>query len=161
MTDDPTGQEKIDRPHAFFRHPQEVVIEPTLTKDQKTEALDAMEQDSRQLAAASDEGMAGGERNKLQDVLEAKDLLALPPVELAYETVLKDLRSRTKTDVAGDARALLEQALAALSAVVKSPSLNDPANAGPANAGPGTYDGPSPGSPADINDEMAREKLDP
>lgn len=154
MTDDTTGQEKTDRPHAFFRNPQQVVTEPTLSKDQKTEALDAMEQDARQLAAASDEGMAGGERNKLQDVLDAKDSLALSPTDFAYEAVLKDLRSRAKTDVAGDARALVEQALAALTAVVKSPVLNPAAAAN-------TYDGPPPGSPADINDEIAREKLDP
>lgn len=157
MTDDTTGQEKIDRPHAFFRNPQQVVTEPTLSKDQKTEALDAMEQDARQLAAASDEGMAGGERNKLQDVLDAKDSLALSPTDFAYEAVLKDLQSRAKSDVTGDARALVEQALAALSAVVKSATLNAAASA-PA---PGHYDGPSPGATADINDEIAREKLDP
>ena len=56
--------------------------------------------------------------------------------------------------MAGDARALVEQALAALTAVVKSPVLNPAAAAN-------TYDGPPPGSPADINDEIAREKLDP
>ena len=154
MTDDTTGQDKIDRPHAFFKNPQQVVTEPSLSKDQKTEALDALEQDARQLAAASDEGMAGGERNKLQDVLDAKDSLALSPTDFAYEAVLKDLRSRAKTDIAGDARALVEQAIAALCAVVKSPVLN------PA-AGPEHYDGPSPGSAADIEDEIAREKLDP
>ena len=157
MTDDTTGQEKITRPHAFFRNPQQVVTEPTLSKDQKTEALDAMEQDARQLAAASDEGMAGGERNKLRDVLEAKELLELSPTDLAYETVLKDLRSRVKTDVTGDARALVEQALAALSAVVKSPALNVPGG----TSAEEHYDGPLPGAAADINDEIAREKLDP
>lgn len=47
MTDDATGQEKIDRPHAFFRNPQQIVTEPMLSKDQKTQPLDAMEQDAR------------------------------------------------------------------------------------------------------------------
>lgn len=101
--------------------------------------------------------MAGGERNKLQDVLDAKDSLALSPTAFAYEAVLKDLKSRTKTVVAGDARALVEQALAALAAVVKSMMLNVAAGA----PLPGHYDGPSPGTAADIADEIAREKLDP
>lgn len=157
MTDDDAGQEKIDRPHAFFRNPQQVVTEPTLSKDQKIEALDALEQDARQLAMASDEGMAGGERNKLHDVLDAKDSLALSPTAFAYESVLKDLRSKAGSDVTGDARALVIQALAALDAVVVSPTLN-PA---PGMPEAGSYDGPTPGLPADIEDEITREKCDP
>jgi len=50
-----------------------------LSKAKKVEALDALEQDARQLAEASSEGMAGGERNKLHEVLIAKGRLGAPP----------------------------------------------------------------------------------
>ena len=154
MPDTPTTPEKTDRPSAFFEKPRDIVTDPTLTKDQKSEALNVMEQDARQMAAASDEGMAGGERNKLQDVLVAKDTLELSPISYAYDTVTKDLRARLKTEPHGDAHALLEHAISGLDAVMKSTILNPAASSG-------TYDGPSAGSPADIADEIAREKLDP
>jgi hypothetical protein len=117
MDADRTGQPKVNRPHAFFDNPQEVVIDPALSKEQKKEALDALEQDARQLSVASAEGMTGGEPSKLHDVLDAEDSLELPPTAYAYAVVLKDLRSRLTKDVTGDARALVEQALAALDAV--------------------------------------------
>jgi hypothetical protein len=49
-----------------------------LPKGQKLEALDALEQDARQLSVASAEGMIGGEPSKLHDVLDAKDSLEVP-----------------------------------------------------------------------------------
>ena len=64
--------------------------------------------------------MGGGERNKLHDVLIAKDTLVLPPVADAYETVLQDLRSREKCDPAMDTQILLKQAIAALDGLVAS-----------------------------------------
>ena len=157
MTDTKSLPEKAERPHAYFEKPGDVVVDLTLTKDEKSAALEAMEQDARQLAIASDEGMAGGERNKLQDVLVAKDTLELSPTALAYQCALHDLRARLKAEGPGDSRALLAQAVAALNAVMESPSLNPASNA----PNPGHYNGPSAGSPAEIADEIQREKLDP
>ena len=71
---------KVRKPSTYYDEPHEVVADASLSKAQKVEALNALEQDARQLAEASSEGMAGGERNKLHDVLIAEDALALPPV---------------------------------------------------------------------------------
>jgi hypothetical protein len=124
MDADKTGQPKIERPHAFFDKPQEVVIDPALSKEQKKEVLDALEQDARQLSVASAEGMTGGEPSKLHDVLDAGDSLALPPTAYAYAVVLKDLRSRLTTDVTDDARAVLERALGACPRIANSVDPN-------------------------------------
>jgi hypothetical protein len=64
---------------AHFDEPRHVLTDGSLSKGQKAEALDTLEQDARQLAEASSEGMTGGERNKLHEVLIAKDTLAVPP----------------------------------------------------------------------------------
>lgn len=72
MTDPANSAAKAQRPSIHFVEPHEVVTDPALSNAQKVEALDTLEQDARQLAAASSEGMAGGERNKLHDVLRAK-----------------------------------------------------------------------------------------
>ena len=42
------------------------------------EALETLEQDARLLTTAAQEGMTGGEENKLQDVLDAKKALEEP-----------------------------------------------------------------------------------
>lgn len=118
-----------DEPKAAASAVQKVVVDPALSKNEKVAALDVLEQDARQLMVASDEGMTGGELNNLRAVLIAKDTLERPPMEQAYEHVLQDLRDRVATEVAGDPRALLEQALAALMAVTRSPALNPPAPA--------------------------------
>ena len=70
--------EKVQKPATHFDEPHEVVADSSLSKPQKGKALDALEQDARQLSEASAEGMAGGERTKLHEVLKAKDALALP-----------------------------------------------------------------------------------
>jgi hypothetical protein len=157
MDADKTGQPKIERPHAFFDKPQEVVIDPALSKEQKKQALAALEQDARQLSSASAEGMAGGEPSKLQDVLDAGDSLELPPTAYAYAVVLKDLRSKLTTDVTGDARAVVERALAALAVVARSFILESAAGV----PGSGADGEPKPDSVTAIDEEIAREKLDP
>ena len=157
-------EKKIERPHAFFEEPHQVVTDPALSKAQKLKVLNSLEQDSRQLVAASDEGMTGGETGKLHDVLEAKDTLALPPIAQAYDVVLKDLRAGLDGDANDETRTRLELALTALGAVVESTSAaaavahgySDRGNAQTARNGV-----PAPGSPAEIDDEIAREKLDP
>ncbi len=108
---------KVEKPSAHFDEPHEVVADPSLSNVQKNTVLDTLEQDARQLAEASSEGMAGGELNKPHDVLNAKDMLALPPVAGAYQTVRLDLRSRVNGDQAIYTRIKLRQAIAALEAV--------------------------------------------
>ena len=109
---------KVEKPHAFFVEPHDVVIDPALSKAQKADILETLEQDARQMSAASNEGMAGGELANLHDVLAAKDTLELPPIAHAYDLVLKDLRSRIKTELPSDSRALMELGLTAMEAVV-------------------------------------------
>jgi hypothetical protein len=70
--------EKVQKLATHFDEPQDVVADSSLSKPQKVKALDALEQDARQLSEASAEGMAGGERTKLHEVLKAKDTLAPP-----------------------------------------------------------------------------------
>jgi len=98
----------------------QVVGDPALSKEQKKDALDILEQDARQLSVASAEGMTGGEPTGLHEVLDAKDSLELPPTAYAYHLVRKDLMSRLDADPSGDARVLIEQALLALEALTLS-----------------------------------------
>ena len=80
MNEQAKSAAKVQKPSAYYDEPHEVVVDSSLSKAQKVEALDTLEQDARQLAEASSEGMSGGERSKLQDVLIAEDVVALPPV---------------------------------------------------------------------------------
>lgn len=120
MSERAKSDAKVQKPSTHFDEPHEVVVDSSLSKAQKVEALDTLEQDARQLAEASHEGMDGGERNKLHDVLNAQDTLALPPVAAAYAIVLQDLQSRQKRDPATDTRVLLKQAIAALDGLIAS-----------------------------------------
>ncbi len=150
-------EDKIEKPHAFFEEPHDVLIDPALSKAEKSDILDTLEQDARQMSEASNEGMAGGELAKLHDVLEARDSLELPPVAHAYDLVVKDLRARVKTELPSDHRVLMELGLTAVEAVANSLILN-PVPKGRAAAAAGM---PDPGVAAEIEDEIARERLDP
>ena len=55
--------------------PRQVVADPALSKDEKTEALEALEQAARLPSTASEEGMTGGEKTNLHDVLNAQEVL--------------------------------------------------------------------------------------
>jgi hypothetical protein len=78
MGSEETRQAKTNKPHQHFDDPQQVVVDPELSKQDKAEALSTLEQDARLLATAAEEGMAGGERNKLREVLNAKKALECP-----------------------------------------------------------------------------------
>ena len=78
MNEQAKNDAKVQKPSSHFDKPQEVVEDSSLSEAQKGEALDALEQDARQLAEASSEGMAGGERNKLHEVLIAKKAIDSP-----------------------------------------------------------------------------------
>jgi len=72
---DETHQEKIEKPHSHFGSPRQVVTDADLSKEEKTEALEALEQDAQLLSTASEEGMTGGEETNLHDVLNAQEEL--------------------------------------------------------------------------------------
>ena len=78
MNEQAKNDAKVQKPSDHFDEPHEVVEDSSLSKARKVEALDSLEQDARQLAEASSEGMSGGERNKLHDVLIAKKTLDAP-----------------------------------------------------------------------------------
>jgi len=78
MNEQTKSDEKVDKLFSNFGEPHEVVEDPSLSKARKVEALEILKQDARQLAEASSEGMSGGERNKLHEVLIAKRTLHLP-----------------------------------------------------------------------------------
>jgi hypothetical protein len=108
-------QDNPPQSHENFNTPLEVVVDPSLSKPEKAEALEQMEQDARQLAIAAGEGMSGGEPTALAEVLHAKEALEQPPVDFAYDLVLKDLEAR-RLDGDGDAD-LIAQAIAILQAL--------------------------------------------
>ena len=79
-----TRQAKTEKPHAHLDDPEQLVADPALSKQDKLEALEVLEQDARLLATATatatatEEGMIGGEQSNLRDVLTAKKSLEGP-----------------------------------------------------------------------------------
>jgi Fe-S cluster assembly ATPase SufC len=63
---------RSENPSAHFGASGDVVTDASLSLEQKKTALDHLELDARLLQKATDEGMSGGEQNKLADVLDAK-----------------------------------------------------------------------------------------
>lgn len=138
-------QLKIDRPHAYFVQPGEVVVDHSLSKDEKMRVLETMEQDARQMGTASAEGMAGGGDSRLQDVLAAKDAMELPPGEVAIAVVMQNLRGKLPGTEGTATYRVIEHAIAAVGAA--RDALAEP------HAVRDTK--------AEIETELAMEKLDP
>ncbi len=124
MDSDDTDSNKTARPHAHFDAPHEVVVDPALSKEQKIEALDSLEQDARQLAIASSEGMSDGEATGLQEVLHARDVLEMPPLSIAYEVILQDLHLRLMGVEGDEMRTMLQQTIAALKSISTADRTN-------------------------------------
>jgi hypothetical protein len=77
---------KVDKPAEHFEKPKDVVKDQALSVEEKKDALDAWEQDARQLLTASNEGMAGAEEglkrkdsHRLDEVVKAKDKIGETP----------------------------------------------------------------------------------
>ena len=70
-----TNRAKIEKPHGHFKSPRQVVADPLLSKREKDEVLQVLEQDAQLLSTAADEGMSGGEETNLHDVLIAQEAL--------------------------------------------------------------------------------------
>ncbi len=120
-------EDKIERPHAHVAHPTDIVVDPSLGKDEKLRMLDALEQDAQQLSAAAAEGMTGGEPTQLHDVLMAKEALALPPGEIALSVVLQSLKSKLPSVAGTPAHTLILSAITALEAACAAMSDKSPA----------------------------------
>ncbi|NDG49511.1 MAG: hypothetical protein EBY30_10835 [Rhodospirillales bacterium] len=79
MTEPTDIEDKLARPSVNFNSPRQVLADPALSTAEKTEVLDTLEQDARQLSEAASEGMGGGERSRLHEVLLAKETLEPQP----------------------------------------------------------------------------------
>jgi hypothetical protein len=145
---------KVHRPHREFNHPAEVVVDPALAKDEKLSALDALEQDAKQLAVASGEGMSGGEDTNLRDVLVARKMIDLPPSDAAFTVVLQTLESKLAGAEGSDLHGVIAHAIEAIhtarNAIERVGGMPPPP--------PGA---PAPGSRQELEEELAKEKLDP
>lgn len=71
MTNNRTEKEKaIDDPTRAFKSPREVV-ESDLSREEKVQILKSWELDARRLLESAEENMAGGEKDRLPEVLKA------------------------------------------------------------------------------------------
>jgi hypothetical protein len=59
-------------PTRYYRRPAEVVRDRRLNQTEKLAILEAWELEARELSVASEESMAGGERNLLEEVVQAR-----------------------------------------------------------------------------------------
>ena len=112
------AEEKLVKPSTHFDKPQKVVCDDTLSLDQKSEVLDTMEQDARQMALAEAEGMGGGEPNKLNDVMEAKTELSVVTAMESYTAVMEDLRAWRIEEKNHDVIAHINQAISAIERLI-------------------------------------------
>jgi hypothetical protein len=148
MNTNEANREKVEKPHANFETPHEVIVDSALSKEEKVEALDTLEQDARLLATASAEGMAGGEPSNLHEVLDAKGSLESAPIDHAYDVVLRDLRSRQAAGRQDGMQALIKHAIEALEALERAQASTASNN-------------PPLSSDEEVAQEAEIEKLDP
>jgi len=77
---------KVDNPTTVFEKPSDVVKDRKLSNDEKRKALNAWEQDARQLMTASNEGMPGpqegldpDDHHQMGQVVRAKEAIGEKP----------------------------------------------------------------------------------
>jgi hypothetical protein len=145
---------KTRRPHKEFEHPAQVVADPALSKDEKRVALDSLEQDARQLATASGEGMTGGEDANLRDVLIAKKTLDLPGADAAFAVVLQTFEAKLAASQGTSAHRAIADAIASIHTARAAMANMDETVQPPPGAA-------QPGSARELDEELAKEKLDP
>lgn len=146
--------EKPEHPAKEFAGPAEVLADRSLSTAEKRAALDTLEQDARQLAVATSEGMVGGEQTRLRNVLEAERSLDLPAPDLAFKVVLRTLEEQRHKTHGTDTDVLITRAIEAISEARQAIARQDTAAAPPPGA-------PEPGSEAELQEELDKEKLDP
>lgn len=71
----PKFEEAMADPRGAFGSPYEVVGHTEYSLDEKNKILESWRTDEEELISAADEGMEGGEKNMLPDVLDAMRLL--------------------------------------------------------------------------------------
>ena len=71
MADTHTFEEKKVNPATAYGHPEEVLNDAALTRDQKIEILREWHYDATSLQTSADENMTGGEPDRLQSVSNA------------------------------------------------------------------------------------------
>lgn len=146
---------RVTSRRATVAHPAHMVVDPALSKDQKVRALAAMEQDARQLSTATAEGMGGGEPTRLREVLVAKTTLDLPPDRVAFAVVVQSLKATLPEAKGTAAHAVIAHAIEAVEAAcaaIQKLALTRSISAGEPAA---------PGSDEELEEELAKEKLDP
>jgi hypothetical protein len=150
----PKSTAKMVHPHNAFRHPAQVVADTELSKDEKRRALESLEQDAKQLATATDEGMEGGESANLRDVLLAKKALDLPASEHAFAIVLQTFESKLAKAQGTGVHAVIANAIDAIISARAAIERLERVPAVPPGA-------PEPGSEQELEEELEKEKLDP
>jgi hypothetical protein len=80
--------EKVANPSTQFSRPRDVLVDQDLSSEEKRDALETWEQDSRQLMTASNEGMPGKnegqlpeDHHRLGQVQRAKARIGVKPTE--------------------------------------------------------------------------------
>lgn len=145
---------KGEQPAKACSDPMEVVADPSLSTHDKLVALNSLEQDARQLATASAEGMSGGEETKLRTVLQAKRSLEFPSAEAAFAMVLRTFEEQRRKTAGTETHVLMTQAIDAIKAAREAMAERADAPTPP----PGV---PEPGSADELQEELDKEKLDP
>ena len=148
------AQAKVEHPAKDFSNPIEVVADPALSTPEKFTVLNSLEQDARQLAIASAEGMDGGEETRLRDVMQAKRSLELPSADAAFAVVSRIFEEQLRETLGTDTHVLIAQAIEAIRAARKAMAERAEAPSPP----PGV---PEPGSADELEEELDKEKLDP
>jgi len=144
----------VEHPGKISNDPARTLADPDLSKRDKIHALNAMEQDARQLAVAAAEGMGGGEETNLRNVLQAKRILETPKPDAAFRVVRQTFEAELQNTLGTDTHDVIMRALDAIKAARQAIARRARTPAPPPGA-------PAPGSPQELEEELAKEKLDP
>lgn len=96
--------ELVEHPQRHFDHPSKVLVEPTLSKDEKRRILESWKLDAQRLAESTAENMSGGEESDLRDV--SKVLVELDATEQT-PVVTQPMRSNASGAMRGVGTAMV------------------------------------------------------
>lgn len=84
-------EDLIAYPQRHFRRPDDVLVEPTLSVDEKRRILESWKLDAQRLAESTAENMTGGEETDLRDVskvlIQLKSMETLPEARQPKESM--------------------------------------------------------------------------
>jgi hypothetical protein len=144
---------KTTQPNREQQDPAALVNDDGLSTEEKRHALEALEQDARQLATAAGEGMSGGESTNLRDVLLAKTTVDRRSSDAAFAQVVALLKTKCTLAQGTEFQTVIANAIEALNAAERA--IANMEQASPPS------DAPRPGSRAELEEELEKEKLDP